>query len=92
MRRRPKQHPAGGPPPELAAFRGRTVREALAWTRARSQWWDDNRDPDDAGWLPWLLDTWDQVDPLPWCGSVGALCGDDNCLCAAWEEHLAATS
>jgi hypothetical protein len=87
MRRRAKEHAAGAPPAELLTFPGGGNREALEWVRAREQWWDDNRDPvHDPGWLPWLMESWDQVDPLPWCGSVGAPCGELDCLCAFGPE------
>jgi hypothetical protein len=92
VRRRPKEHPAGAPPAELVTFPGGSTREKLAWVRDRERWWDDNRDEDDAGWLSWLIAGWDQVEPLPWCGSVGAPCGDGECMCVAWPEHLDARS
>lgn len=89
MRRRIKDvDPAAGPPLPLTRYRGTTSREALAWMRARDEWWTASRDEDDSGWLLWLLEGWDQVGDLPWCGSVGAPCGDDDCTCAVWPEHL----
>ena len=74
MRRRVKE-PTGTdvPPLPLTRYRGRTNREALAWIRARDEWWTQYRDPDDPQWLAWLLDGYDQVGNLRWCGSVGPI-------------------
>lgn len=84
MRRRP---PAADdpslPPAHLQTLTGVvTTREKLAWLRARERWWEDTQGGDSGGWLPWLLDSWDQIGDLPFCGSVGGdPCGDVECLC-----------
>lgn len=88
MRRRTKVNAASAPPLPLARFRGTTNREALAWMRERAAWWDATHDEDDSGWLSWLLDGWDQVGDPSWCGSIGAPCGDGDCICVVWPEHL----
>lgn len=89
MRRRVKEVAASDAPPlPLTHYRGSTNREALAWMRDRDEWWTANREEEDSAWLAWLLDGWEQVGDLPWCGSLGALCSDDDCMCVAWPEHL----
>lgn len=94
MRRRTKESAATAPPLPLVRYRGSTAREALAWLRERDEWWNSTHDVDDAAsgsreWLPWLLDGHEQIGDLAWCGSVDAPCGDDDCLCVVWPEHLA---
>lgn len=87
MRRRPlAADDPGLPPAHLRKLTGVTTREKLAWLHAREQWWDDTQDGDSGGWLPWLLDSWEQIDDLPFCGSVGEPCGDAECVCGiAWN-------
>jgi hypothetical protein len=82
MRRRLREQRPDAPPLPLTHYRGTTNREALAWLTAREEWWDATHDENHAGWLPFLLEGWEQVGDLHWCGSVGAPCGDDDCLCA----------
>ena len=92
MRRRPKETPASDRPPlPLTHYRGSSNRDAVAWVRQREEWWTTTRDPEDSGWLAWLLDGWDQVGDLSWCGSVGAPCGNGDCMCVVWPEHEAQT-
>lgn len=81
MRRRQTAGPSNVPPPRLRTYAGRSTREALAWIDARDQWWTVNRHPDDPRWLPFLLEGWEQVGDLKWCGSIGSPCADDDCLC-----------
>lgn len=89
MRRRPKEGAgAGAPPLPLSRYRGTTNREAFAWLCARDEWWTATRDPDDPGWLGWLLEGYEQTGNGAWCGSVGAPCGDPDCMCVVWPEHL----
>lgn len=93
MRRRTREiNPADAPPLPLTRYHGSTNREALAWVRDRETWWTANRDPDDSGWLAWLMDGWDRVGDLAWCGSVGAPCDNPDCLCVVWPEHLELTA
>ena len=89
MRRRVRVNAASAPPLPLARFRGSTNREALSWMHERQQWWDATHDVElDGGWLPWLLDGWEQVGDLSWCGSIGDPCADHDCLCVVWPEYL----
>ncbi len=89
MRRRPIAADApGAPPAHLRTLTAGTSREKLAWIAARDEWWEATHHEDSSGWLPWLLDGWDQVGDLPWCGSVGDPCGDTDCMCVAWSEHI----
>ena len=88
MRRRVKEDVRAAPPLPLSHYRGSTSREALAWLRGRDEWWNANHDEEDGDWLPWLLDGWEQVGDLPWCGSVAAPCGDSDCMCVLWPEQF----
>lgn len=93
MRRRPKEvADVDLPPASLRTFTGATSRQKLAWLDARDQWWHDTKNDDDPGWLDWLLDGYEQVDPMPWCGSIGDPCGDADCMCIVWPEYLQAQS
>lgn len=88
MRRRVKERAEGeGPLLPLRHFRGHTNREALTWIRSREEWWTTTADPDDSGWPAWLLDGWEQVGDLSWCGSIGTPCANDDCMCITWPEH-----
>lgn len=92
MRRRAKETPESDRPPlPLTHYRGSSNREAVAWIQARDDWWTEHGDPHDPGWLAWLLDSHEQVGVLSWCGSAGAPCGDDDCMCVVWPEHEAQT-
>lgn len=83
MRRRVREQSGPGAPPlHLARYRGTTLREGLAWIVARKDWWDNTHDEDHPGWLLWLLDGWEQVGDLPFCGATGTPCGSEDCLCA----------
>ncbi len=86
MRRRPREADApGAPPPHLRTLTAVTTRDKLAWLHDREQWWDATQDEDSGGWLPWLLEGWEQVGDLPFCGKVGEPCDDVECICNAWH-------
>ena len=87
MRRRVQANGNGQPPLPLAHYRGSTTREALSWLSARTKWWDENHAPEDVGDLQWLFDGFAQTgENFPFCGSIGAPCGDDDCLCTLDQE------
>ena len=87
MRRRARDNGNRQPPLPLAHYRGSTTREALSWLSARMKWWDENHDPEDVGDLQCLLDGFEQTgESFTFCGSIGAPCGDDDCLCAFEQE------
>lgn len=87
MRRRAQANGNRQPPLPLSRYKGSTTREALSWLSARMKWWDENHDPEDVGDLQWLFDGFAQTgESFPFCGSIGASCGDDDCLCTLDQE------
>jgi hypothetical protein len=87
VRRRVRAQANGQPPLPLSRYKGSTTREALSWLSARMKWWDENHGPEDAGDLQWLFDGFAQTgESFPFCGSIGASCGDDDCLCTLDQE------
>lgn len=86
MRRRVRETGPGAPPLPLTRYRGSSNREAQAWMRARMEWWDNTHDFEAVGDIQFLIDGLDQIGDLHFCGSVGAPCGDPDCLCAAEQE------
>jgi len=86
MRRRVRETGAGAPPLPLTRYHGSSNREAFAWIRARSTWWNETHGFEAVGDIQWVIDGYAQVGDMHFCGSIGASCGDDDCLCTLDQE------